>query len=70
MRTTESGQAVQDGGSNTGPGRQKYRKTLNKRNAGAEKNDPKIFSFDVAALPNIKHVYIRYLDCVTLGLWS
>lgn len=34
-RTTEAGQAVQDGGSNTGPGRQKGRKILNKSNAGA-----------------------------------
>lgn len=58
MRTTESGHAEQDGGSNSGPGRQSYRKILNKNNAGAEKNDPTIFSFDAAVLSNTKHVYI------------
>lgn len=41
---------MRDGGSNTGPGQQKGRKILNKSNAGAGENDPKILSFDVAAL--------------------
>lgn len=57
MRTTESGQAARWWEQHW-PRATKYRKTLNKSNTGAEGNDPKTLSFGVAALPNIKHVYI------------
>lgn len=56
-RTTEAGQAVQDGGSNTGPGATEGPKILNKKQRRGRGNDPKILSFDVAAL-QISNIFI------------